>query len=105
MMMDIDPLQQMISNFCSALVAAFVGRMAKHVILAQSGQRKLFGWNLLLELPVAIFMGFVGSGLAEWFSLSSHAEVGLIAALSYLGPSAIEVAIIRWIENRSRGGV
>jgi hypothetical protein len=92
----------MISNFYSALVAALVGRMAKHVILAQSGQRKLFGWHLLLELPVAIFMGFVGSGLAEWLNLSNHAATGLIAALSYLGPSAIEIIIIRWIENRSK---
>lgn len=101
--MDIESVREAAGNFLAALTAAMAGRMARHVLLVQKGLRGFWGAHLLLELPVAIFMGFVGAGLADWLVLSPRAGTGLIAALSYLGPNAIERMLSKWINERNGG--
>lgn len=86
------------ANFLAAMVAAMIGRIVRHVQLVQNGLRRIWGIQLVLELPVAIFMGFVGSGLADWLVLSQKSTIGLVAALSYLGPAAIEQLVQRWLK-------
>ncbi|MGE0252011.1 MAG: phage holin family protein [Dongiaceae bacterium] len=90
MMWEIDSVKEALANFGLAIAAAIAGRVARHAQLVQKGLRRFWGLQLALELPVAIFMGFVGNGLAEWLELGPRASTGIVAALSYLGPAAIE---------------
>lgn len=99
-MIDFNPIVETITNFFGACMAALIGRITYHIGLVQRGVRRLLGIHLLLELPVAIFMGFVGSGLAEWLSLPPKSSIGLVAALSYLGPNAIEYIIAQWLAGK-----
>jgi hypothetical protein len=85
-------------NFLAAVGAAFIGRLVRHLHLVQKGIRRFWGMQLLIELPVAIFMGFVGNGLADWLALSPKSTIGLVAALSYLGPAAIEQLTMKWLK-------
>ncbi|TAH36527.1 MAG: hypothetical protein EYC62_02470 [Alphaproteobacteria bacterium] len=99
MIFDIDTVRETLTSFAAALSAAFIGRLAKHVLLVQKGLRQFWGVHLLLELPVAIFMGFVGSGLADWIHLTGRSTIGLVAAVSYLGPAAIEHCYAKYMWN------
>ena len=98
-MYDIEAIREALINLSAALAAAFTGRLAKHILMVQKGLRRFWGIQLLLELPVAIFMGFVGNGLADWMQLSPKSGIGLIAALSYLGPAAIEHVFSKMVSN------
>lgn len=102
MIFDLETARETLTNLAAALSAAFIGRLAKHVLLVQKGLRQFWGMHLLLELPVAIFMGFVGNGLADWLHLSGRSAIGLIAALSYLGPAAIEHCYANYLSNNKK---
>ena len=93
-------LSEALANFTAAILAACLGRLIRHLQLVQKGLRRIWGAHLLLELPVAIFMGFVGSGLADWLMLSEKSTIGLVAALSYLGPATLEQITIRLFINQ-----
>ncbi len=89
-----DPFREAFASLMLAIIAAFLGRLAKHALQVQRGIRKFWGVPLLLELPVAIFMGFVGDGISDWMDLSQRASIGMIAALSYLGPAVVERVLV-----------
>lgn len=77
-----------------SLIAALLGR------LAWLGEKKAKGWtfwtwSLLFELPVAFIMALIGHGIAEYFSLGNMASLGLVSALSYLGPRGLIIEIER----------
>jgi hypothetical protein len=84
-------------TFISAGVAvmwAFIGRLLYIFNLARMGRRKnLFTIQTLWELGIAIGMGVVAGGLAEYIGLKGLPGAGFISAASYLGPHVIELLL------------
>lgn len=63
-----------------------LGRLMFHAKQVQSGKRKAFGWVLLLDLPIALAMGWVMYGLCAWLELAPEPTISLSIVASYLGP-------------------
>ena len=78
-----------------SLVAALFGRLAWLGEKRAKGW-KFWSWALLFELPVAFCMALIGHGIAEYFALGDMASLGLISALSYLGPRGLIVEVERF---------
>ena len=97
--MDLSSFTHALASLGYAFLAALLGRIVKHIHLVNQGLRRFWCVQLLLELPVAIFMGFVGSGLAEWLELSQNATIGLVAAISYVGPTIIEKLVLKRLSS------
>lgn len=75
----------------------FVGRL---LALATSARRPS-GWNLLWEIPLAIGMGVMGKGVADYFTLTGFPNFAVIIAVSYSGPRVIDIILSRYKEGKS----
>lgn len=96
-----DEARQTILGAAWAILWASVGRMLLHVNLVRMGKRKrFFSVQIVFELGVAIGMGIVAGGMADWLGLKGMTQAGFIAAASYLGPHTIEVAQA-WLQKRA----
>lgn len=80
----------------TTLFGAFLGRFMFHAGEVRASRRKLFGREVLWELPIAVGMAVIGESLAAWLGLSNTTRVGLIAALAYLGPRGAEVMLMKY---------
>lgn len=77
-----------------AILWALTGRLLYVFNLVRLGKRKgFFSIQTIWELGVAIGMGVVAGGLSEYLGLSGLSSAGFIAAVSYLGPHMIEIAL------------
>ena len=95
-----DEARQTILGAAWAILWASVGRMLLHVNLVRMGKRKrFFSVQIIFELGVAIGMGIVAGGMADWLGLKGMTQAGFIAAASYLWPHTIEVAQA-WMSKR-----
>lgn len=72
-----------------------VGRLMYHAKLVQLGKRKPFSWTLLWDIPIALGMGWIALGIAQWFGLAWEPTVSISMAASYLGPYSIDTAFIK----------
>ncbi len=71
-------------------VQTTLARTAKVTHAKQLGKRRLFGKEMIWEIPICIGMALIGDSLAVYLELSRPVSVGLIAALAYLGPRGAE---------------
>ena len=71
-------------------MGAAVGRIMFHIKEVRRGMRTFFSFELLMELPIALGMGFIASGIGEYLNMHGNAQLGLVIIVSYLGP--------RWID-------
>lgn len=85
----LDQVRDILVSFGATVFWAVIGRLLHHTRMVQLGRRPFFGRALLLELPVALGLGFVADGLAAWLSLTGRPAVALIVSVSYLGPRVI----------------
>lgn len=69
---------------------AYLARVAFHLNRHMHGKGRLSLPILLAEMPIAVFMGLAGTGLAEWLGLEGKAQVAVIAILGWFGPRAVE---------------
>ena len=84
-----------------AILWAFTGRLLYVLNLVRLGKRKRFlSVQTVWELGVAVGMGVVAGGLAEYLGLSGLTAAGFIAAASYLGPHVIET-LLSWLAQRA----
>lgn len=81
----------------TATLWAAVGRMMYHARQVQQGRRRVFSPALVWELPVALGMGAVGAGLAQWLGLTGQMRDGLVVCAAYIGPRMIEQAFERLV--------
>lgn len=75
----------------SGAVAGGLGVLGRLTALAHM-ERRPFGWNLLWELPVAISMGLIGAGIAEYFHVTGTAGQAIAVSAGYVGPRLIDMA-------------
>jgi hypothetical protein len=84
------------------VVPGVLGRLLYHLDQARRGRRPALGVLLLLELLIAVPMGFLGQGMAEWAGLADRPALACAIAISYVGPRAIEVAVELIVERLRR---
>lgn len=77
-------------NFLWASVVAFSGVIVRHYSGFKNNKHKFFSAELFIGLIIAVLMGFIGNGIAEYSELGPRATIGLIAALGYAGPHFID---------------
>lgn len=87
-------------TWLAVIGAAIAGRMMAHAKAVQDGQRRFFGPHLLWEIPIALGMGYIAAGSAEWMGLAGNPQLALVAAASYLGPSGVEALLGRLMAAR-----
>jgi hypothetical protein len=93
-------MQQTLAGLAWAIWWALIGRALYLANLVRQGRRRFWSITLIWELMIAIGMGVVAGGAADWLELSGMAAAGFIAAVSYLGPRSIE-AVQTWAERKA----
>jgi len=69
---------------------AYIGLLARKIKKFNSTGQGITAQSLILDLPLAVFMGIVSSGICENFSITGNASAALIAASGYIGPKIID---------------
>jgi len=73
-----------------AVLWGAIGRVMYHANQVTLGKRRFFTWQLVWELCIAMGMGVVAGGLADYLHLQDMVKAGFISAVAYLGPHLIE---------------
>lgn len=81
--------------------AGGLGAVGRLLALAHAGASKPTGWSLLWEVPLAIGMGVVGKGVADFLRLDDFPEYAVTIAVSYIGPRVIDILAARYAANRA----
>ena len=87
-----------------ALFAAGAGRFAWHLHKVKSGERRMLGVGLALEIIVALLMAIVAVGVGEWAGLGPKATAALAGVFGWLGPKGLEAYAIAVVERQKGGG-
>lgn len=70
--------------------AGLLGRLMYHSRQVQDGKRKPWSWTLILDLPIALGMGWTVYGLCVWLDLALQPSISAAIAASYLGPYSVD---------------
>jgi hypothetical protein len=92
------------SEAAQAAGAGALGLLGRVMTLARADRRPL-GWSLLWEIPVAIGMGIIGSGMADFLNLQNFAHHAMTISTGYLGPRILDQLFDRWfppLHNRRK---
>lgn len=91
-------LRDILQGSSLSFLWAGVGRLMFHARQVQQGRRRLFSRSLLLELPIALGMGLVGAGVAEWWGFQGQVRDAVLVSSGFVGPRAIEQLIERLLK-------
>jgi hypothetical protein len=96
---------QVIGALGLSMFAATIGRLTWHVSQVQSGNRAFFSWHLVWELMLAVGMGLLGRGVADYAGLApdGYQALALISALAYLGPRGTEAVLCTYFAKSGKG--
>ena len=83
------------SNKLWWILAGATGRLMFHTREAQAGRRKFWGRELPFELAVAVGMGLIGYSVCAYFKLDGPVSAGVVSAIAYLGPRALDTLFER----------
>lgn len=70
--------------------AGMLGRLLFHAHQVQAGKRKPFSWAMLLDIPIALAMGWTAYGLCVWQDVIPQATISIAIIASYLGPYTVD---------------
>lgn len=87
-------------DWWTVMLAGILGAIGRLMALAQQNPRPAVGWHLAWELPLAVGLGWMGLGVAEYFKLEGFAVQASSIAMSYLGPRFITSAADQWLGRR-----
>lgn len=82
------------------IVAGLFGRLMFHSREAQAGRRRFWGRELPFELLLAVGMGMIGNAICAYFGIVPEAAAGVVSAVAYLGPRAIDTLFDRASKGR-----
>lgn len=98
-MIPVELWQSIISFLGTTGLAAMLGRLVSHAQKTQNSERDFFSKHLLLEVIIALGIGFFADGVMEYFELSGKVKIAGIIVLSYLGPAGIEFYVERYFRK------
>lgn len=75
--------------------AGLLGRLMFHAREVQQGRRKPLSWALVIDMPIALGMGWLAYGVAKWFTLGLEPTISAAIAASYLGPYTVDRLLSR----------
>lgn len=78
---------------------AIIARWLWHHRQWRLGRRRLFGADLVWELPAAVFGAVVGGGISEWAGLTGMASQAVVGVVAWFGPRGIE-EVLRVVAER-----
>ena len=79
---------------------ATLARVLWHHRLVRIGERRRFwSWDLVTELPMAVFCAIIGGGIANYYQLDFMTSNAMVGAASWLGPRGIEVVLARFVNR------
>lgn len=84
----------------TTIFGALMGRYMWHSSEVKKGNRKLFGREVVWELPIAVGMGVIGEGVGAYFGLNHTVTTSLVAFMAYLGPRGAEALFSRWFDKQ-----
>jgi len=96
----IETISNAVGGAATTLIAAFVGRAMFHAGEVRAKRRRIFSFDLVWEVPLAIGMALIGDALGDYMDLENTVRVGLIAVLSYLGPRGAAAIFERWVARK-----
>ena len=99
-----DWLKDILQGSSLSFIWAAVGRLMFHARQVQQGRRRLFSKSLLLELPIALGMGMVGAGVAEWWGFTGQVRDAVLVSAGFVGPRAIEQVVEKLLRVIDRKG-
>ncbi len=71
----------------------------RHRMVRIGERRRFWSWDLITELPMAVFCAILGGGAAQYLNLDFMAANALVGAASWLGPRGIEICIARVVDR------
>lgn len=86
-----------------ATVSALAGRLAWHTSQVRKGLRKFWSVELIWEAPLALMMGIVALGIAEYFGLGVKGTGALASLCGWLGPRGMEALLMLFLSRRGGG--
>ena len=96
----IETINHLFGGAITTLIGAFTGRLMWHLGEVKLGNRRLFGKELLWEIPVAVGMALIGDAAANYIGLTQPVSTGFVATLAYLGPRGAESLLCAWIGRK-----
>lgn len=79
--------------------AGVLGRLMYHARQAQQGKRKPLTWALMLDVPIALAMGWIVYGISAWYDLGPEPTISFAIIGAYLGPWAVDVVFSKVAER------
>lgn len=76
--------------------AGALGLLGRLIAMSRMDRRP-FGWSLLWEIPTAVGMGIIGSGLADYLELKNFAHHAMTISVGYIGPRLVDEIFNRWL--------
>ena len=95
----LDEFWQLIYHWIILGGLALLGRTMM-LISDYRAQRLRIGPELLLEIPVALAMGFIAHGTCEYLNVNGDVEVGVVTLAGYLGPNFLTRIIDKFMFNK-----
>ncbi len=97
-----EEIKQTVIGIIGLLPTAVLARLLWHYRLFSIGKRRKFwSWDLLIELPMAVFCAIIGGGLAAYLQLDLTATNAVVGLASWIGPRGLEIIIMRVLERSS----
>lgn len=75
--------------------AGLLGRVMFHAREVQRGRRKPLSWTLVLDVPIALAMGWIIYGLCAWYDVIPQVTISAAILASYLGPYTLDRLVAR----------
>ena len=88
----------------TTLIGAFMGRAMWHATEVRKGNRKMFGREVIWELPIAVGMALIGEGIGTYMQFSHPISTAIVASLAYFGPRGTEILFTKWFGSKINKG-
>ena len=93
-------IREAVIGVVGLIPTAMLARLLWYHRMVRIGERRKFwSWDLITELPMAVFCAIIGGGMAAYFDLDYMAANAVVGAASWLGPRGIEVMLARLVDH------
>lgn len=91
-----EALEALFGGAVTTLIAGVTGRVLYHMMEVKRSTRKMFGKELMWEMPTAVGMALIAESVVIKVGVDGSMKTGAIAAIAFLGPRVIEEMWSKW---------